>query len=81
MSRDEISTRVTAIVSEITKRPAASLNENALLISGGLVDSFHLVDLAMRVEDDFGVVIADTELDGQTFDSLGSLVDLIASRR
>jgi acyl carrier protein len=80
MSRDEISTQVTAIISEITKRPGASLNETDLLISGGLIDSFHLVDLAMRVEDDFGVVIADTELDGQTFDSLASLVDLIASR-
>jgi acyl carrier protein len=81
MSREETLTQVAAIVSELTKRSAASLKEKDLLISSGLIDSFHLVDLAMRVEDVFGVVIADTELDGQTFDSLGSLVDLIVSRR
>ena len=80
MTQDEIRTQIFAIVSEITKRPAAALKDGDLLISGGLVDSFHLVDLAMRIEDVFGVVVADTELDGQTFDSLGSLVDLVAAR-
>jgi acyl carrier protein len=81
MTQDEIRAQIFTIVSEITKRPAAALKDADLLISGGVVDSFHLVDLAMRIEDVFGVVVEDTELDGQTFDSIGSLVDLVAARR
>lgn len=80
MTRDEIAVQTAALISTITKRPAVSIQESDLLISGGLIDSFHLVDLAMSVEDAFGVVIADTELDGQTFDTFASLVELIASR-
>ncbi len=81
MTQDEIRTQIFAIVSEITKRPSAALHDDDMLISAGVIDSFHLVDLAMRIEDEFGVIVADTELDGQTFDSLGSLVDLVVSRR
>jgi acyl carrier protein len=39
------------------------------------------VDLAVFVEEQFGVRIDDTELSADTFDSLHSLAALIASRR
>jgi RNA polymerase sigma-B factor len=44
-------------------------------------DSFSLVDLALLVEDDFGVRIEDTELNAETFDTLNQLARLIAQRK
>lgn len=58
-----------------------SVDPNEPIISSGLVDSFHLVDLVVFVEDSFGVLIADTELDGNAFDTLSQLAALIESRR
>jgi acyl carrier protein len=51
------------------------------LISGGLIDSFNLVDLALFVEDTFGVRLDDSELNAQAFDTLDQLAALIQSRR
>jgi acyl carrier protein len=39
------------------------------------------MDLALFVEDTFGVKIEDTELNADTFDSLNQLADLIKSRQ
>jgi acyl carrier protein len=50
------------------------------LISSGLIDSFNLVDLALFVEQEFGVRVEDTELNSATFDTLGQLATLIGSR-
>lgn len=50
------------------------------LITSGLIDSFHLVDLALMVEDEFGVHIDDTELNSDCFDNLDQLAGLIQSR-
>ena len=68
------------IAVEILKQPGRILNPDDALISGGLIDSFHLVDLALFVEDTFGVHIDDSELNAQTFDSLNQLTALIQSR-
>jgi acyl carrier protein len=40
-----------------------------------------LIDLALFVEDTYGVRIEDTELNADTFDSLSQLAALIDSRR
>jgi acyl carrier protein len=50
------------------------------LISSGLIDSFHLVDLALIVEDSFGVRVDDTELNSNCFDTISQLADLITDR-
>lgn len=68
------------IATHILKQPGRSIPAQEALISNGLIDSFSLVDLALFVEDSFGVRIDDTELNADTFDSLGSLAKLIASR-
>ena len=70
----------TYITGQILKRPDKTLNPNEPLISGGLIDSFSLVDLAMFVEQTWAVKIADSELNAQTFDTLNQLSDLIDSR-
>jgi acyl carrier protein len=69
------------ITAKILKQPNRKLSETEPLISGGLIDSFHLVDLAMFVEDRFGVRIDDTELNAATFDSLAQLAELIRQRQ
>jgi acyl carrier protein len=51
------------------------------LISGGLVDSFSLVDLALFIEENYGVRIDDTELNADTFDTLEQLAAIIEDRR
>jgi acyl carrier protein len=69
------------ITSHILKQPGARIAPDQPLISSGLIDSFHLVDLALFVEDTFGVHLEDTELTADTFDTLQDLERLIHSRQ
>lgn len=69
------------IATQILKQPKRRIDPNEPLISSGLIDSFNLVDLALYVEDAFGVRIDDTELNADTFDTLAQLTDLIRSRQ
>jgi acyl carrier protein len=46
-----------------------------------LVDSFSLVDLALFIEDSFGVHVDDTELNADTFDTIQQLAGLIRDRQ
>ena len=68
------------ITGEILKQPKRIINPDEPLISSGLIDSFHLVDLALFVEDAFGVKIEDTELNADCFDTLAQLTALIQQR-
>jgi len=69
------------IAEEILKQPSREITSEEPLISSGLIDSFNLVDLALFVEENFGVQIDDTELNAETFDTLDQLVHLIKSRQ
>jgi acyl carrier protein len=69
------------IASDILKQPGRKIEPDEVLVSSGMIDSFSLMDLALFVEDNFGVRIEDTELNADTFDSLDALVDLITSRQ
>ncbi len=69
------------IASKILKQPGRRIEPDAPLLSSGVIDSFSLVDLALFVEDTFGVRIEDTELNAQTFDNLNQLAALIQSRK
>jgi len=51
------------------------------LLSTGLVDSFHLVELAIFIETELGVRIDDTELNSGTFDTLAQLTVLVEQRQ
>jgi len=68
------------ISSEILKIPDKVITADEPLISSGLIDSFSLVDLALQVEDLFGVRIEDFELNVDTFDNLNQLSDIVLSR-
>ncbi len=80
MTDDMITKLAGYIASEMLKQPGRAIAPDEALISSGLVDSFSLVDLALFIEDNYGVVIADTELNASVFDTLTQLADLIRSR-
>ncbi len=69
------------IAAQILKQPGRKIAVDEPLISSGLIDSFSLMDLALFVEDTFGVRIEDTELNANTFDNLAQLAALIESRK
>ena len=69
------------ITQKILKQPKRVLKSDEPLISGGLIDSFSLVDLALFIEEAFGVRIDDTELNAATIDTLTQLTGLIRQRQ
>lgn len=69
------------IAQNILKEPNRNIKPDESLLSSGLIDSFSLVDLALLVEDEFGVVVEDTELNPDSFDTLEQLVALIQSKQ
>ena len=82
MNADELKVKLTEyLANEILKQPGRTILPGEALLSSGLIDSFHLVDLALFVEDNFGVHIDDSELNASTFDSLDQLVALIQARK
>jgi len=69
------------IAKNILKQPGRVIDADEKLISSGLIDSFSLMDLALFIEDTYGVRIEDTELNADAFDSLNQLAALIESRK
>ncbi len=80
MTAEIMQTLSTYIATQILKQPKRVLKIDEPLLSNGLVDSFSLVDLSLFIEKTFNVYIDNTELNRQTFDTLGQLADLIKSR-
>lgn len=80
MTDSIMQTMSTYIATQILKQPQRLILPDEPLLSSGLVDSFNLVDLSLFVEKTFNVLIDDTELNRETFDTLTQLVALIESR-
>ncbi|MDF1500188.1 MAG: acyl carrier protein [Anaerolineales bacterium] len=66
---------------EILKDSGRDIASDEALISSGLIDSFSLVDIALFVEESYGVRIDDAELSTETFDTLAELAALVEQRR
>ena len=80
-SKDEVITELGAKISaEILKQPDGAIGANEALITSGLIDSFSLVDLALIVEQLYGVRIEDYELNAETFDTLEQLAGMVIER-
>jgi acyl carrier protein len=69
------------IADEILNQPGRNIDVNQKLISSGLIDSLSLVDISLFVEEEYQVIIDDTELNADTFDTLAELTGLIQSRQ
>jgi acyl carrier protein len=82
MKADEMKVKLTEyLTKDILKQPGRVIQPDEALLTSGLIDSFHLVDLALFVEDTFGVRIDDSELNASTFDDLNGLITLIQTRQ
>ncbi len=81
MNETTISALEQYIVTKILKQPNRRILPDEPLISSGLINSFSLMDLALFVEDTYGVRIEDTELNADKFDNLNQLAALIKSRK
>jgi acyl carrier protein len=77
---EKVDTIAAFICREILKDPSRTLTVDEPIISSGLIDSFSLVDMALFIEEQFGVRIEDTELNVDTFDSLSELAGLIEQK-
>ena len=69
------------ITTELMNDSGYDLQDDEALISGGLIDSFSLVNLQLFIEDTFGIHIDDTELTADTVDSINDIVALIEARQ
>jgi len=67
----------TYIATEFLKQPGRIIKPDEPLLSSGLIDSFHLVDLSLFVENNFGVRIDDADLNASSFDNLAQLTTFI----
>lgn len=76
--RDELRDFITA---ELMRDPDYPLKDDEPLISGGLIDSFSLVELQIFIEQHFGVHIEDTELTVDAIDNMDDIVALIEARQ
>lgn len=81
MTSEIITTLSGYIASQILKQPQRTILAEEKIISSGLIDSFHLVDLSIYIEEAFGVRIDDTELNADTFDTLKQLAEIIQERQ
>lgn len=81
MSQEMVTTLGKKIAESILKEPNRTIKADEALISSGLIDSFSLVDLALLIEDEFGILIDDTELNPDSFDTLEQLATLIQSKQ
>jgi acyl carrier protein len=81
MTDDIVITLGQQIAAKILRQPKRTLKADEPLISSGVIDSFSLVDVALLVEDTYGVHIDDAELNAETFDTLNQLAELIRARQ
>jgi acyl carrier protein len=65
------------ITSEIMNDPDYQLADDEPLITGGLIDSFSLVNVQLFIEEKFGVLIPDINMTVETANTLNDIVKLI----
>jgi len=78
MDEKTVRSRVRAfVVDELIRDPEFPLADDEGIITGGLMDSFALAELAVFVEDEFDVYIPDPELTVAKMDTLDQIVSRI----
>ncbi|MCU0497234.1 MAG: acyl carrier protein [Anaerolineae bacterium] len=62
------------IVRDLMRDPSYQLTDQEGIITGGLIDSFALAELAVYVEKEFGVYIPDPDLTVAKMDTLDQMI-------
>ena len=76
--KEEIRAFITA---NMIHDPSYPLQDDEPLITGGLIDSFSLVELALFIEQNFGVHLDDFELTADNMDTLASILAFVEARK
>lgn len=69
------------IIKDLIRNPKYKLGDDDKLISGGVIDSFSLVELSLFLEQNFGVHADDTELNADNMDSVAMIAAYVDSHR
>ena len=72
--------RILDEVLSLNGRALAFTRESALLGAIPELDSMAVVSLITGLEERFGIVVDDDDIDGSTFETVGSLADFVASK-
>ena len=82
MDRAEIKKRLRDFICvELIRKPKYALGDDEPVITGGLIDSFSLVQISVFIEDEFGVYIPDTDLTVAKMDTLNQMATRIAQEQ
>lgn len=81
MKQDIINCLTTYIRTDILRQPQRLLHPSEALITSGLIDSFHLVDIAMFIEETYDIRIGEDEISIANFDTVEKIAALIQSHR
>jgi acyl carrier protein len=71
----------TYIINSLIRNPKYKLGDEDKLISGGVIDSFSLVELSLFLEEKFGVRPDDTELNADNMDTVQMITNYVESHR
>lgn len=71
----------TFIKTEMIRDPNYPLQDDEPLITGGLIDSFSLVELQMFIDETFGIFIDDVDMTAENMDTLRAIVAEIETRK
>ncbi|HEX8684570.1 MAG TPA: acyl carrier protein [Ardenticatenaceae bacterium] len=78
MDRETVSTQLRDFIrKELLKQPNYPMTDDEPLITGGVLSSFYLVQVALFIENTFGVYLEDAELTAETMDTLRQMTDRI----
>jgi acyl carrier protein len=67
-------------VLSLNGRSSAFTNDTPLLGAIPELDSMAVVSLITGMEDHFGIVVDDDDIDGSTFETVGSLVNFVSDK-
>lgn len=83
MTRDEILTRLRAFVDEtfLYMRPDFELGADDSLMGNGIVDSMGVMEVIAFVDEELGVVVADTDVTEQNLGTLNAIASYVLAHQ
>lgn len=80
MDREELLARILDLLEDICGDEAVREEQDVDLFETGLLDSLAAMELLVEIENEFGVVIAPTEVDREEMNTVSKIVDRVSER-
>ncbi len=78
LNKTKIIEKLEKFISEsCLKKPGFELDPTEPLISSGLLKSIHLVELAVYIENTYGIYVPDTEFTTQDVNTLDAMAEVV----